>query len=264
MIQSVIPVGLAGLEQSLLLWMIAMIRPGAAFIAAPIFGAPQVPVQLRLIIALATGVPSAGLSGLALPPEGIVSVAGVLMIISEVVIGIAIGFAVQTGFAATLIAGEAISNAMGIGFAAMANPMTGQSSPAIGQFLSMLATFLFLASNGHLMLVQTIVESYATMAPGQSWLSTAALLGLAKLGSSMFAAGIAIALPVGFAMVLVQIVMGMVARSAPALNLFSVGMPAALLAGVVLLAMATPVLSDSIMAAMDGSLKAAQEVARGR
>jgi flagellar biosynthesis protein FliR len=259
----VIPAGFAWLEQSLLIWMIAMIRPGAAFVAAPIFGAPQVPVQLRLIIALAIGVPSAGLSAMSLPADGIVSIAGLLMIVSEVLIGLAMGFAVQTGFAATLIAGEAISNTMGIGFAAMASPITGQSSPAIGQFLSMLATFLFLASNGHLMLVQTIAESYAVFAPGQNWLSAAALLGLVKLGSSMFAAGVAIALPVGFAMLLVQILMGMIARSAPALNLFSVGMPATLLAGVILLAMATPVLSDTIMAALQQSFDAAKAIARG-
>ncbi len=259
-----IPAGFSGLEESLLLWMVAIIRPGAAFMAAPIFGAPQVPVQLRLIIALAIGIPAAGLGGLSLPPDGIVSVAGFLMVIQEVIIGLGIGFAVQTGFAATLIAGEAISNSMGIGFAAMANPMTGQSSPAIGQFLSMLATFLFLVSDGHLMLAQIIIESYATLKPGQSWLSASALLRLAGLGSMMFAAGIAIALPVGFAMVLVQIVMGMIARSAPALNLFSVGMPAALLAGVVLLAMATPMLSDSIMVALDGGILESEAVAHGR
>ena len=53
-----IPQGLAGVETQLWLWMIAMIRPGAAFIAAPVFGAPQVPAQVRAVVALALGIPA--------------------------------------------------------------------------------------------------------------------------------------------------------------------------------------------------------------
>lgn len=258
-----IPAGFAGVEQQLLLWALAMIRPGAAFLAAPVFGAPQVPVQLRLILALAIGIPAAQLTGLQLPDAGLVSVAGVLMIASEVLTGLALGFAVQLGFAAAVLAGEVISNAMGIGFAAMANPMTGQASPAVGQFLTLLATFLFLATDGHLILARIVVESYDAIRPGQSWLSAEAIAGLARFGGMVFAAGVAIALPVAFALVLVQIVMGMIARSAPSLNLFAVGLPAALLAGIVLMAMATPVMAEAIMIALGDALAQAKLLSRG-
>src|SRR3546814_20616704 len=85
---------------------------------------------------------------MALPPEGIVSVPGFFFIIGEVVIGLAIGFVLQMGLAAALLAGEVISNAMGLGFASMVDPLSGASSSAIGQFLSMMATALFLAADG--------------------------------------------------------------------------------------------------------------------
>ena len=62
----------------------------------------------------------------------------------------------------------------------------------------------------------------------------------------MFAAGLSIALPVAFALVMVQVVMGTITRSAPALNLFAVGIPATVLAGITLLAIATPVMADAI------------------
>ena len=62
-----IPAGFAGVENMLWLWMVAMIRPGAAFIAAPIFGAGFVPIQLRLIISLAVGIPALGATGFTLP-----------------------------------------------------------------------------------------------------------------------------------------------------------------------------------------------------
>jgi flagellar biosynthesis protein FliR len=249
---------LPNVEAQLQLWMLAMIRPGAAFLAAPVFGGSNVPVQLRLVLALAVGIPAAAASGMAVPHAGIISVSGFLLIIAEVIAGLAIGFALQIGFAAAVLAGEAISNAMGIAFAAVADPANGTMSPAIGQYLSMLATFLLLATDGHLALIAIIVDSYTALPPGNAWLSAKALLGIAHFGSLLFAAGLSIALPVGCALIMVQIMMGMVARSAPTLNLFAVGLPATLLAGVVLLAIATPVMADTIMATMRHTLDNAE------
>jgi flagellar biosynthetic protein FliR len=79
----------------------------------------------------------------------------------------------------------------------------------------------------------------------------------------LFAAGLSIALPVGFALILVQLVMGMLARSAPQLNLFSVGIPAALLAGIVLLAIAAPVIGDGIIDVLGQGLGEARRIALG-
>jgi len=82
-------------------------------------------------------------------------------------------------------------------------------------------------------------------------------------GSDLFAAGLAIALPVGFSLVLVQIVMGMLSRSAPAMNLFAVGLPATIMAGLVLLAIAAPAMGEGITATMLRALDLARDIARG-
>lgn len=257
------PTGFAGLEAQLWLWMVAMIRPGAAFIAAPIFGAPFVPVQLRLIVALAIGIPALAAAEFQLPLDGLASIEGFMLVAGEVLAGLALGFAVQIGFSAALVAGETIGNAMGLGFAGMIDPASGQSAPAIGQFLSILATFLFLAIGGHLALAATVVESYRALPPGAAWISADSLMGLVNFGGVLFAAGLSIALPVGSALILVQIVMGVLARSAPALNLFAVGLPAALLAGIVLLAMAAPVMGEAIVAAITAGLDMSRTLAGG-
>ena len=246
------PADIPNIEAMLQLWMLGMIRPGAAFIAAPVFGATSVPVQLRLVIALAVGVPAVAASGMALPPEGIVSVPGLLLVIGEVVIGLGIGFILQMGLAAALLAGEAISNAMGLGFASMVDPMSGASSSAIGQFLSMLATALFLAADGHLVLINIIVDSYVALPPGNAFPSFDAI------GSLMFAAALTTAMPVGFVLILVQIIMGVIGRSAPALNLFAVGIPATLLAGIILLGVATPAMAEAIVRILSDALDAAR------
>jgi flagellar biosynthetic protein FliR len=132
-----------------------------------------------------------------------------LAIAAEATAGLAIGLATQIGFAAAIAAGETISNAMGLGFASMADPASGQSSPAVGQFLSMLTMFLFLAADGHLALIATIAESYRTLPPGGAWLSFSAIGNIVAFGSLAFSAGLSIALPVGFALVLVQLILAL-------------------------------------------------------
>lgn len=258
-----IPAGFAGVEAQLWLWMVAMIRPGAAFLAAPVFGASFVPVQLRLIIALAIGIPSLAATDFTLPVDGLATIEGFMLVLGEVMAGLALGFAVQIGFSAALVAGETIGNAMGLGFAAMVDPSTGQNNPVVAQFLSIVGTLLFLAIDGHLALAALVVESYRALPPGDAWMSAQSLYGLVVFGGILFAAGLSIALPVGFAIVLVQLVMGMLARSAPALNLFAVGFPAALLAGIVLMAMAAPIMGEGIIAAMRQGLEEAARLARG-
>jgi flagellar biosynthetic protein FliR len=255
--------GFAGVETQLWIWLIAMIRPGAAFVAAPIFSAPAVPVQIRLILSLAVGMAALNSVTVTLPPGGVASFAGIGLVAGEVLAGLAIGFALQIAYAAAFIGGETIANAMGLGFASMVDPQSGSTTPVIGQFLSILSTFLLLAMDGHLMLVQFVVDSYRALPPGGGLMPNGAIHDLVWFGSSMFGAGVTIALPVAFALVLVQIVMGMLARSAPSLNLFAVGLPATVMAGLVLMAIAAPVLAESITTSLSNALDMARTLAGG-
>ncbi len=255
--------GFAGVETQLWLWLIAMVRPGAAFVAAPIFGAPAVPVQIRIILSLAIGMAALNSVTIELPPAGVVSFAGIGLVAGEVLAGLALGFTLQIAYAAAFVGGETIANAMGLGFSTMVDPQSGAATPVVGQFLSILATFLLLAMDGHLMLIQFIVESYRALPPGGGLIPNAAIHDLVWFGGSMFGAGVTIALPVAFALILIQIVMGVLARSAPALNLFAVGLPATLMGGLVLLAIAAPVLAESITEALNAALDMARQLSGG-
>lgn len=255
--------GFAGVETQLWVWLIAMIRPGAAFLAAPIFGAPAVPVQLRLILSLALGLAALNTVTITLPQDGIASVEGIMLVAGEVLAGLAIGFAVQIGYAAAFVAGETIGSAMGLNFAAMVDPSSGQSTQVLGTLLSILATFLLLGLDGHLLLVSYVVQSYQAIPPGAAMLSNDTVWRLVTFGGSLLGAGVVVALPVGFALVLVQIIMGMLARAAPSLNLFAVGMPVAMLAGIVLMAIAAPIMAEGITASLKAGLEQAQSIAEG-
>ncbi len=256
-----ITTSLTALQPMLLALMLAMIRPGAALLAAPIFGASAVPVQVRVILALAVGVPAGSAAQFDGSMDAILSLSGLIMIMGEVVLGLALGFALQIGFAVALIAGEAIGAAMGLGFASMNDPTSGHSSTALGQFLNLLAGVLFLAAGGHLALIEIVMGSFRTLPPGVSWLTPEALRGLVDFGGLMFAAGATVALPVVSVLILVQIAMAVVTRAAPALNIFAVGIPVTILAGLMLMALAVPVLAMAIEHALDLGLDQARLIA---
>ncbi|MBO9576004.1 MAG: flagellar biosynthetic protein FliR [Sphingobium sp.] len=255
--------GFAGVEAQLWLWLIAMIRPGAAFLAAPVFGAAAVPPQVRVILSLAIGMAALNTVHITMPPNGVVSVAGIALVGGEVLAGIALGFAVQMGYSAAYIGGEVIANAMGLSMATMVDPVSGASTPVIGQFLSIVGTFLFLSMDGHLLLIQYVVASYQALPPGGGLMPATAFQSIVTFGGTMFAAGVTIALPVAFTLILVQIIMGMLARTAPSLNLFAVGLPATLLAGLILLAIGAPVIGEGIVESLRSGLDLAQGLAGG-
>ncbi len=256
-----IPDGFASIEPQLLAWALGMIRPGAAMLVAPIFGSAIVPVQLRIILAFAISVFLGG--SVEIRPPELLSVDMLLVIVGEVIVGLGLGLIIQTAYAAATIAGEVIANAMGLGFASMVDPSTSQSNPALSQLLTLLTAFLFFAADGHLLLIQAIRLSYdgypLGIMPERSF-----FWDIASFGRAAFSAGLAIAVPVAFAVVLIQIIMGMLSRSAPQLNLFAVGLPAATLAGFALMLVGLPVMAQSITAALDLSFEMAMRLAGDR
>lgn len=246
------PTGLLALEAQLPVLALAMVRPGAALLAAPALGMRGVPVQLRLILAAAIGLAVLGRVQPAMPSAGLASLEGILLIAGEILAGVALGFALQLGHAASLVAGEVIGGAMGLSFAGSADAAGSGGVPVVAAFLSVVSILLFFALDIHLMLIAAVAGSYESLPPGGVPVGA---LGeaMAGFGSQLFAAALAIALPVATATLMVQLAMALVARSAPQLNLFAVGLPAALGAGLLALWLGLPPTAEAIAAALLGA-----------
>jgi flagellar biosynthetic protein FliR len=254
--------GLPAVEASLFGLIFAMVRIGAAFIAAPVFGAVIIPLQVRIVLAGAIGILVVNNAPVA-SPEAVFSLTTILQVAQEALVGLALGFILQIAFAGPLIASEALGNTMGIGFATSIDPQRGASTPALGQFLSIVMTLLFLALDGHLILVDLVVRSYQVLPPGEAWLSAAKLQAIALFGGYAFAAGLLLALPVGFIILCLNLIVGMLSRSAPALNLFAVGLPASLATGLVALAIAFPAMGDAMAGIIREALEATTNLVLG-
>jgi len=234
--------GLA-IEPQLWALIFVMVRVGASFIAAPVFGAVQVPLPARVGLAGAIGVLVLNARAVT-PPDSVFALATFVAVAGEAIVGLSIGFILQVAFSAPLIAAEVIGGSMGLGFATAVDPQFGRSTPALGQFFSVMLTLLFLSMDGHLLLVDAVLRSYDALPPGQAWIGAERARDIAVFGGYAFLAGLLLALPVGFLLLCLNLVLGMVSRSAPSLNLFSVGLPATLAVGVVALAVGFPAMGD--------------------
>ncbi len=249
------------IEPQLWALLFAMVRIGAAFLAAPVFSAVAIPLPARIALTGAIGVLVVNAAHIVPPPQ-IFAVNTFVAVGAEALIGLALGFVLQIAFAAPLIASEVIGMSMGLGFANAVDPASGHSSPALGQFLSLLLTLLFLAVDGHLVLVDLVMRSYEAMPPGD-WIAPQRLLGIALFGGYAFLAGLLLALPVGFLLLCLNIVVGMLSRAAPALNLFAVGLPASLAMGVVAILLALPAMGDYLLVIIRENLDAVPRLVLG-
>lgn len=250
------------IEPQLWALVFVMVRVGTAFVFAPVFANVSVPLPVRVALSGAVGILVMGANPVT-PPAQVFALATFVAVAAEAVVGLALGFVLQVAFAAPLIAGELIGGSMGLGFANMIDPNSGRSTPAIGQFLSILLTLLFLALDGHLLLVDMILRSYRALPPGAAWMTAGQLRDIALFGGYAFLAGLLLALPVGFLLLCVNLVLGMLARSAPALNLFAIGLPASLAVGVVAIAVAFPAMGDFMLVIVRQGLDATQSLVLG-
>lgn len=238
--------GFGALEAELWRLMFIMTRIGAALVVTPIFNSVGVPVQLRVAITGAIAILIAAWTPVAVPPA-LLSLDGMLVVAGEVVIGLAMGFVIQLTFAAPTIAAEVISGTMGMSIATAVDPNSGAGSTALGQYFSILLTLAFLAVDAHLQFISLIVRSYGVFPPGEAWLSTAHLEQILEFGGDMLATAVLLALPVTLLLVLVNVVTGVISRSAPSLNLFALGLPLSVFTGLIALVIATPLLNEQFV-----------------
>ena len=187
-------------------------RIGALFSVLPVLGGGEVPVRVRVGLALVL----TALILPILPPAPSVdplSGAAVLITAQEIVIGVAMGLVVLVVFNAVTLAGESIAVTMGLGFALMNDPQNGVSVPTVSQFYLILATLLFVTLDGHHAALALAVSSFTTLPIGTA-LGPDATWRLLEWGGIMFAGALAIALPSLAAMLTVNLLMGVMTRAA--------------------------------------------------
>ncbi len=216
-----------------------LFRVAALIVSMPIFGTVLVPTRVRLILALVL----TGVIVPLLPASPVVdpfSVQSVMIIAQQIVIGVAMGFALQLVFNAVTTGGQIIAMQMGLGFASMVDPQNGTQVPVLSQFYLLMVTILFLGFDGHLVLIQMLVDSFHIVPIGMNGISQNGMWTLVSWGSEMFAGAVWLALPAVASLLVVNIAFGVMARAAPQLNIFAIGFPVTLIMGFVVIMFTLP------------------------
>jgi flagellar biosynthetic protein FliR len=216
-----------------------LLRIGALLMAAPVLNIRQIPARFKVLL----GVLVTWLVAPLLPPGPVVDTFGaeaLLIAAQQLAIGVAMGFLLQLVFGALVFGGQVMAYSMGLGFAHMMDPQNGVQVPVVSQYWMILAMLTFLLSNGHLVLIGLLVDSFAVLPVAADGLTRAGVWELVAWASRMFAAGVAMSLPVLMSLLLVNMGMGVVTRAAPQLNIFAVGFPVTLAMGFVLMWVTLP------------------------
>ena len=213
---------------------LASLRFGAFLIASPFFGASSTPLQVRIIMGIILGV--AVVNNVPIPDwQSFSALTGIQVIITELAIGIGSGLILTIWFSAVLLAGEKIASSAGLGFAAQIDPDSGGQTPVVSKTFSLFLTVIFLSWNGHLVVLRAVADSYQFLPVGVMPNFPALVQGGIAAAGSMFFAATIIMLPLTAFLLAINLVIGVITRSAPQLNLFSFGFPISMLGIFVLL-----------------------------
>ncbi len=223
-------------------WIIGLLWPLTRILgfiaAAPILGHQSIPNRVKLgfgIVLTLVIMPTVP----ALPSFEIFSLQGLLILVQQFIIGIAMGFAMRLVFVAIELAGHMIGMSMGLGFASFYDPQTEGQTTAISQFLVLLCMLVFLSLDGHLMFVTTIANSFTVMPIALDSPSIDAMK-IASWGSTIFSSGLLLALPVVTALLITNMALGILTKTAPQLNLFGIGFPITISIGFIVIAISLP------------------------
>ena len=218
------------------LWIASFIYPLTRILAlaatAPFLSNAGMPRRVRLMLGIALTVGIAPI----LPPMPAVTPAsglGLWILAQQVLIGVGMGVSMRLIFTAIDMASAIIAFQMGLGFATFYDPQSTAQTSVISNFMTLLASLLFISLNGHLIYFAVLAQSFNAIPISASSLDPSSWKLLASMGGKIFSTGLLLSLPVIVVLLITNLALGTLNRAAPQLNLFAIGFPITLTLGFV-------------------------------
>ncbi|MDR5906057.1 flagellar biosynthetic protein FliR [Franzmannia qiaohouensis] len=229
-----VEVTFAQLQTWLMLFLWPFVRITAFMMAAPLMGHSSVPNQAKIGLAVLLTV-VIGPSLPELPDAPLISWASLGIMVEQMLIGVAIGLTMQVMFAVVQAAGEFIGLQMGLAFATFFDAGSGTNTMILSRVLYMITLLMFLAFNGHLIVIEIIASTFVTLPIGIGSFNAGAFEMLVRFGGTIFVSGMLLALPLVGSLLIINLSLGILNRSAPQLTVFNIGFPTSLTVGIFLL-----------------------------
>jgi flagellar biosynthetic protein FliR len=244
-------------EAQLMAWLSPVfwpfIRILALFMTAPVLSMRNIPVRVKIALAFFVALTAQATLPVA-PTIALDSHQALNALLQQVLVGAALGFAARIVFAAIEFAGELIGLQMGLNYAAFFDPTTGGTSTASARFFGTMAAWLFVVINGHLLLTVAVVKSFESFPIGSEPLAFLTTLQPQVWGAEVFSLGLWIALPIIAMLLFVNLVLGVISRVAPQMQIFAVGFPITLSVGLVGMTLTLPMMQAPFTMALERML----------
>jgi len=218
-------------------------RIGAFVAVLPIFSWQNLPVRVRAAIAVTVTVFFAAVRGPVMDVTGVTVASAAVVMVQEVLYGLALGLAVSFVFLAVQQAGRMIGIQMGLGDAGIIDPVTGETVRPIGMFFEVTFVLFFLAAGGHHLFLLLIDKSYQVFPAGGAFdRQTMGRLAeaLVSAGSTMLLMALRMAAPVLAAFLALSVVLGILARVLPEMNILFTSFPLRVGLGFLMAALTLP------------------------
>jgi len=220
--------------------LLVVFRTGALLMTVPLFGHISIPRTLRVWIVLFLAFmisPSAVVSDVQVP-KTLLNLS--LIILSELAIGFSMGFTIIILFSAVQFAGHFIGLQMGLAVSSIIDPMGAGEISIIGEFYYMVSLLVFLLIDGHHFVLEALVQSFELIPLGGGVFGPNLGEYIVRITGNLFIIGIKLSAPVIVTLFIVNVVMGIVARTVPQMNVFIVGFPLAIGVGLILIRYSLP------------------------
>lgn len=244
-------------EAQLLGWITPLLWPFlrvlALFSALPVLGQRTVPTRVRIALAFLVAL-AAQATLPEMPVVPLDSAAAFMLVVQQVFIGLALGFAVRVVFAAVEFAGELVGLQMGLNFAGFFDPITAGQTTATARFFGTLVAWLFVVINGHLLVMGALVQSFRAFPAGGQPLAFIREIQPQAWAAELFSLGLWIALPLVTMLIFVNLVLGVISRVASQINVFAIGFSLTLTVGLLGLLLTLPMMETPFTAALETML----------
>ncbi|MGB0663623.1 MAG: flagellar biosynthetic protein FliR [Pontibacterium sp.] len=217
------------IEQWVVSFLLPLFRVASFFMVVPMIGSQLVPMRIRLGVAIIVAILIAPLVPVTVNFEAL-SLQMVTVIVEQILIGTLMGFVIQVLFQVFVLGAQIIAMQMGLGFASMSDPANGVSVAMLGQFYLMMVMLLFLAMDGHLVMIEVMARSFFIIPVGNS-LALDSLWRISLAGTWLFSSAMLMALPAVTGLLIINFAFGVMTRAAPQLNIFAIGFPFTMVMG---------------------------------
>ena len=244
-------------EAQLMGWLSPIVWPFVRVLALlaslPVFSQRSVPMRVKVALALLIAL-AAQASLPEMPGTPLDSAGAVLLVLQQVLIGTALGFAVRSVFSAVELAGEVIGLQSGLNFAGFFDPTTASTGTANSRFFGTMVAFLFVIVNGHLLILTVLVKSFEVFPAGGEPFAFLWRTQPQAWGAEIFSLGLWIALPMVGMLMFVNLALGVISRVAPQINIFAIGFPITLGVGLLGMLFTLPLMQQPFTLALERML----------